>query len=117
MILNERNIKILKEKEKSLKLEILEVFLQYKPLSGNFHWIHSPNTKIRIGSIAGCVKGDGFLHIGFNGKHYYAHRLAWFYMTGNWPIDCITFKDKNVLNIKWNNLYEITYTELRYRYG
>jgi hypothetical protein len=38
------------------------------------------------------------------GKKYWAHRLAWFYMTGMWPEQRIDHKDRCKTNNKWNNL-------------
>lgn len=36
--------------------------------------------------------------------HFLAGRLAWFYMTGEWPSDEIDHRDRDGWNQKWNNL-------------
>jgi len=38
----------------------------------------------RVGDIAGNIH-QGYRRIKINGEHYFAHRLAWLFMTGNWP--------------------------------
>jgi hypothetical protein len=37
------------------------------------------------GKPSGCYNNDGYLVIRIDGKLYYAHRLAYFYMTGELP--------------------------------
>lgn len=35
--------------------------------------------------ILGCDNGAGYLCFTLDGRRYKAHRLAWLYMTGDWP--------------------------------
>lgn len=37
------------------------------------------------GTVAGTPTEKGYIRINIDGKHYYAHRLAWFYVRGRWP--------------------------------
>ena len=46
----------------------------------------------------------GYLRIKIDGQRYYAHRLAFLYVTGEWPPQNIDHKDMDGLNNKWNNL-------------
>src|SRR5712692_928690 len=58
--------------------------------------------------IAGYRDGDGYLRIGICGGQYRAHRLAWLYMTGKWPIDQIDHKNAVKNDNRWKNLREAT---------
>jgi hypothetical protein len=75
----------MKENELLLTLEMLQEILDYDPVSGIF--IRKRNTPRWLsGQQAGSVsKIHGYRIIGINGKYYRACRLAWFYMTGEWP--------------------------------
>lgn len=64
----------------------LKSILNYDPETGSFKWIISPSRKVRAGDIAGCVEKN-YKVIGYRGKNYLAHRLAWLYMTGIYPED------------------------------
>ena len=64
--------------------------LHYDPDTGIFRWINRSGRYGRIpaGTIAGGIskaKNNGYCQIKVLGKFIKAHRLAWFYMTGEWP--------------------------------
>ena len=61
----------------------LKKLLHYNPDTGIFTWARSI-AGVRAGDIAGDYT-HGYSRIGINGKRYYGHRLAWLYMTGDWP--------------------------------
>ncbi|SRR5229473_5448021 len=88
--------------------ERLKELLHYNPETGIFIWLVRIAYRIRIGDIAG-YNSEGCIKIMINGDNYYAHRLAWRYMTGEWPsalIDhCNTIRNDN----RWKNLREATY--------
>ena len=90
-----------------MKLERLKKYLHYNPDTGVFTWLISPNSQAPKGSEAGYIrKNPGktpYRHISIFGEGYYAHRLAWFYMTGEWPV-MVDHVDHNGLNNMWNNL-------------
>lgn len=79
----------------------LKEVLCYCPTSGEFTWkVTTLNTV--IGQIAGCInKSNGYVNINVDNKKYRAHRLAWFYVHGVWPISIDhrdTIKHHNWLN-------------------
>lgn len=76
--------------------------LDYNPLTGLFTWKVNEGKK-RKGKIAGNInKVSNYVQIRINKILYYAHILAWFYVTKHWPINQIDHKD----NIRNNNVFE-----------
>lgn len=90
--------------------EQLKQFLHYDPETGFFTWIKGPRSNIEIGSIAGSID-DGYIVIRFQFKNYRAHRLAWFYMNGEFPKNHIDHIDGNRANNKFINLRLCTNSE------
>lgn len=62
----------------------LKRLLNYDPVTGVFTWAY-PRQAIKVGMAAGTKHKQGYVQIRIDGKAYYAHRLAWLYMTGSWP--------------------------------
>jgi hypothetical protein len=62
-------------------------FLKYDPDSGLFTWyrISKSARHIKIGDIAGHINSHGYIQIKFFGRKYQAHRLAYLFMTKNYP--------------------------------
>lgn len=66
------------------------------------------------GTIAGSVKPQsnprysGYLHIGFSGHHWKAHRLIWLHVRGEPVPDMIDHKDRDTLNNRIENLRAAT---------
>ncbi len=63
--------------------EHLKSILDYDLDTGLFKW-KVAKQGIKIGDIAGTIK-DGYIRIRIEGHQIYAHRLAWFYIHGNYP--------------------------------
>ncbi len=79
--------------------------LYYDLDTGQFYWKVKTGNK-RVGDIAGSVTTyDQYRRIKINGKMYLAHRLAWFFVYGDWPkneIDHIngTRDDNRIENLR-----------------
>lgn len=82
----------------------LRALLHYDPETGIFTWVQPTGRRVKPGQIAGSATGAGYLLIAVDGCRTYAHRLAWLYMTGEWPEREIDHKDLNPSNNIWNNL-------------
>ena len=68
----------------ALTAERLREALSYNPETGLF------TRRIRCGriapgEIAGTIALNGYITISLDGRRYYAHRLAWLYVHGEWP--------------------------------
>lgn len=91
-------------KNKKLTANLLREFLQYNPKTGIFNWRKTPVNQVNAGDEAGWLEAKGYRRICVDGGRYLAHRLAWLYMTGEWPNDQIDhinmLKDDN----RWSNL-------------
>lgn len=87
-----------------IELAELKKWLHYSPLAGVFEWRRSGHA-IRAGALAGSIcKDTGYIEVRLRGKHYKAHHLAWFYMTGVWPESDIDHKDGDRTNNAFGNL-------------
>lgn len=83
--------------------------LYYNPETGDFFWlVFKPGRRADLGIPAGCINHKGYQLIGWNYEVYFAHRLAWFYMTGKWPQDQIDHINCIKNDNRWANLREAT---------
>lgn len=90
----------------NLTVELLRSRLHYDPETGFFTWL-VPTHVGRAGARAGTLNcRNKRVYIKFLGINYFAHRLAWFYMTGAWPIEEIDHINRNTSDNSWNNLRE-----------
>jgi hypothetical protein len=93
-----------------LTAEYLRSVLDYDPETGVFEWrkrrqgIHHKRG-LRAGSAPNAC---GYIQISVNRKIYLAHRLAWLWMTGNWPADQIDHINGERSDNRWTNLREAT---------
>ena len=88
--------------------EHLREILDYCPVTGIFRWKVKRCGRAMPGQITGALNSDGYKQIFLGGKHYKCHRLAWFYMTGEWPKNQIDHIDGNRGNNAFSNLREAT---------
>lgn len=87
-----------------LTAERLKELLHYDQETGVFTH-RAPRKKIRVGEVAGTTdKISGYVILCIDCRHYYGHRLAFLYMTGNWPKLLVDHIDGNRANNRFANL-------------
>lgn len=103
-------------KNEELTQARLRELLSYDPETGVFVWLDDRRSgagyrivHVKAGDIAGNVNaGDGYRYIGIGAKLFPAHRLAWLYMHGEWPVGEIDHRngsrDQNMIR----NLRDVT---------
>lgn len=89
----------------------LKELLNYDPDTGVFAWLVKPSKRVNVGAIAGCLSIYGYRQIQIGGEQYFAHRLAWLYMTGDWPKHQLDHRNGLRDDNRWDNLREATNAE------
>lgn len=87
-----------------ITLDRLRDVLSYDPETGVWKWVVTRANRRPAGSIAGSLsKTIGYREIRVDGQLYRAARLAYFYMTGEWPEE-VDHRDLDRTNDRWENL-------------
>ncbi len=93
---------------KMITQKLLKELFHYNLDTGIFTRKVSRGGNIK-GSVAGCVRSDGYVLIGINYENYYAHILAWLYVKGKFPEGEIDHKD-TIHHHNWiSNLRDVTH--------
>lgn len=91
-----------------ITLERLRETLDYNPDTGVFVWLVTASNRAPKGTQAGRDNGNGYRRISIDRHGYYAHRLAWFYVYGEWPENEIDHIDGTGTNNRISNLRQAT---------
>lgn len=90
----------------------LHELLHYDPDTGIFtRRVSRPGPNGRVGAVAGCDNGQGYIRIYVDGAPHKAHRLAWLYVHGVWPAEDMDHKNLNRADNRLANLREATRAE------
>jgi hypothetical protein len=111
-------------RNEQLPVSYLTDCFSYDPESGALRWRSRPlqhfktatSHKIFLtrnaGKEAGCIDhSTGYLVIGVRGRIYYAHRIVWALLHGEWPSEQIDHIDGNKLNNAETNLRCVSHAE------
>ena len=86
--------------------------LAFDPETGVITWkVGRPKHMAEVGSVAGSVNSKGYLVLGFLGKRYLAHRVAWLLTHKRWPEKFIDHKNGARTDNRIANLREATRAE------
>jgi hypothetical protein len=85
----------------------LRDLLLYEPHTGRFSWLKVETAnQCKVGDLAGSNPSKIKRHptIKIDGRAYRRSRLAWLYMTGEWPSRMVDHRDRDPSNDRWANL-------------
>lgn len=94
--------------KKEVTKERLCELMEYDMQTGKFTWKKGRLIGLEAGHIS---KQYGYRLIGIDGSLYLAHRLAWLFVTGSFPIKVIDHKNRVKSDNSWNNLREATMSQ------
>lgn len=90
------------------EIEALKEALLYDAETGALVWRKRMSSRAAAGSQAGCIDGQGYRTLIFQGKQYLAHRVVWALVHGAWPGE-IDHKDRDKSNNRINNLVDCSH--------
>lgn len=102
----------------ALTAEYVRQILDYNPDTGVFTWRMRPREHFAsnrahaawnarfVNKMAGGICGKGYRLISIDNYQHLAHRLAWLYVTGEWPKEEVDHIDCKPENNSWDNLRE-----------
>jgi hypothetical protein len=75
--------------------------LRYDPSDGHFRWV-------RTGALAGSVHENGYRYIKPRRRTYAAHKLAWWFVKGEWPTAILDHRNRSPDDNRVENLRPCT---------
>ena len=89
----------------------LKEVLEYNPASGVFTWNVYMGSRAVAGSHAGSVDSLGYVTIRIDKKLYHAHRLAWLFVHGHFPVNTVDHINRDKSDNRMSNLRPATRSE------
>ncbi len=86
-----------------ITIQRLKELVTYDAETGCFAWVRRMRG-VKPGRAPGHLAAHGYWTIRLDQRPYYAHRLAWLYMTGEWPALEVDHINGNPSDNRWTNL-------------
>lgn len=91
-----------------LSIDELRKIVSYDPETGIFRWLQATAHCVDVGEIIDSIDDKGYVRFNILGVAYRAHRLAWAFMTGAWPVLWIDHWNTVRSDNRWTNLRQST---------
>ena len=88
----------------ALTQDRLKELLHYDPETGAFTWARSTSNRAAPGTIAGSRSRGDYVRITIDRRRCLAHRLAFLYMTGEYPPGSVDHVNRDRQDNRWGNL-------------
>lgn len=98
----------------NLTAERLREIVRYEPDTGLAYWLkaHQQHPAGRLASKLRWTRGKkDYVRLKIGGHNYSMGRIAFLYMTGEWPTKIVDHEDRDKHNNKWSNLREATVSQ------
>lgn len=92
------------ERERQITYDDVAHWLKYDKVTGAITWKNKRGQRGKVGSIAGCVCGNGYVNIRLFDLLFLAQRIAWLLHYKSWPSGLVDHIDGNGLNNAIANL-------------
>lgn len=94
----------MKAMNSKLTIEAVKHALDFDPGVGVFVWKNPQSNAVKAGEPAGVIAANGRRYINIGGEKHMAHRLAWFYIHGEWPAGDVKQPNGNYDDCRETNL-------------